>query len=380
MTAPLAHSRPNTFEIDLGAIAANVDELRRFVGPDVRIFVAMKANAYGFGVVEVGSVLQESGADALCVADILDAARLRAAGITLPILLYAGSHVDAAFVREVERLGLWATIADVDDARRLSAAARERVSAFVKVDVGLERLGVPVDRAREALAEVTQLPGLRLEGMYTHLHVPDRIDGAGYVDWQIDRFRRLVEDARGSGIALPLVMAASTPIVPGLGAAGFDGIDVGRLVYGSLRGRRNEHGPLRIRNAFKSLSSRLAQVKLITRTEHLDDAPFPLRPGMRIGIAPIGYADGIEALNCGHALVCGRRVPLLGSPSLEHTRLDLTDVPSATVGDEVVFIGTQGDNQITPDDVLEHLALEQPARIATAVRGSVTRVYIRSAR
>jgi alanine racemase len=136
---------------------------------------------------------------------------------------------------------------------------------------------------------------------------------------------------------------------------------------------------MRIRNAFSGLRSRLIHCKSIARTEHLLEAPFRIRPGMRMGIAPMGYADGLETLNCGVALVRGRRVPVLGGSSLEHTRLDLTEVPDARVGDEVVFIGRQGAAEITPQEVLTHLNLGQPARMATAVRESVARRYLRTA-
>ena len=188
----------------------------------------------------------------------------------------------------------------------------------------------------------------------------------------------MVREARDAGLTFPIAMAASTPVVPVVGCGGLDAIDVGRLVYGSLRTTRDRTGSMHIRCAFGALRSRLIQVKDIVRHEHLAEAPIPIRPGMRIGIAPIGYADGIESLNCGHALVRGRRVPLVNGSSLEHTRLDLTDVPEAWIGDEVVFVGSQGGAEITPDEVLEYLDLAQPARMATAVRDSVARVYLRT--
>ena len=369
-------SRPNVFEIDLDAIASNVSEIRHFVGPGVRIFVAMKANAYGFGLVEVACVLQEAGVDTLCVADLADAARLREAGITLPILLYAGSFIDEGFVATVEDLGLWVTVTDLETAERYASLARSALGSFVKVDVGLERLGIPVRDAADAVRRVAAMPHLRLEGLYTHLHVPDDEASAdGYVRWQLGRFDGLVREMRASGVVVPIAMAASTPVVPVAGSGGFDAIDVGRLVYGSLQTGRHATGPMQIRNAFAALRSRLVQVKSLARTEYLAQAPFPVRPGMRIGIAPMGYADGLESLNCGVALVRGHRVPLLGASSLEHTRLDLSDVPDAAVGDEVMFVGRQGDAVISPDEVLEHLNFAQPARMATAVRKSVARLY-----
>jgi alanine racemase len=370
-------SRPNVFEIDLDAIAANVSEIRAAVGPDVRIFVAMKANAYGFGLVETAGVLQACGVDTLCVVDVLDASRLRASGITIPILLYAGSHIEEGFVRAAEELKLWVTITDVAAAITYSRLARLELGCFVKVDVGLERLGIPAHAAADALQEIARLPRLRFEGIYSHMDASNKSTD-DYIGWQLGRFRAVVREARDAGLIFPTAMAASTPVVPVVGCGGLDAIDVGRLVYGSLRATRDRTGSMHIRSAFGSLRSRLIQVKEIVRHEHVDDAPIPIRPGMRIGIAPIGYADGIESLNCGYALVRGRRAPLVNGSSLEHTRLDLTDVPEACVGDEVVFVGSQDGAEITPDEVFEHLDLAQPARMATAVRDSVARVYLRT--
>jgi alanine racemase len=372
-------ARPNVFEIDLDAIASNVLEIRRFVGSDVRIFAAMKANAYGFGLLEVAPVIQQAGVDTICVADLSDAVRLRNDGITIPILLYAGNLVDDALVRAVEDMRLTGTVTDIEVARCYSSLARGLVRVFAKVDVGLERLGIPFDQAADVVCEVARLPNLHLDGVYTHLHVPDPAGPPGYVQWQLQRFNVVLEKVRATGVAVNVAVAASTPVVPRYGAGGLNGIDVGRLIYGSLRSDRDATGSMNIRNAFRSLRSRLIQCRPVARTGHLGEAPFPIRPGMRMGIAPIGFADGMDFLNCGFALVRGCRAPLLGTPSLEHTRLDLTEIPQARVGDEVAFVGSQEGAEITPDDVLAHLGVAQPARMATSVRESVRRVYLRSA-
>ncbi|HEY6057980.1 MAG TPA: alanine racemase [Candidatus Limnocylindrales bacterium] len=377
---PHEFARPNTFEVDLDAISSNVREVRRFVGPGVRVFAALKANAYGFGLLQVAEVMQDSGVDTICVADLSDAVRLRGHGIRIPILLYAGNLVDAPTVRAIEDLSLMATVTDIEIARAYSSLARHPLPVMAKVDVGLERLGLPIDGAAGVIRDVCRLPNLRLEGIYAHLHAAQPAGPPDYVQWQLGRFTAVLDEARSVGVDIGVAAAASTPVLPRYGTGGFNGVDVGRLLYGSLRSDRDATGPMAIRNAFRSLRSRLLQVKPISRTMHLAEAPFPIRPGMRMGIACIGYADGLDFLNCGYALVGGRRAPLLGGPSLEHTRLDLTDIPSAQVGDEVVFVGRQEAAEITPDDVLAHLGLEQPAKMATSVRDSVRRVYLRSDR
>ena len=97
---------------------------------------------------------------------------------------------------------------------------------------------------------------------------------------------------------------------------------------------------------------------------------------MRVGVLPIGLSDGMRFLNCGQVLIRGRRMSILGVPSLEHTRLDLTDLPEAEVGDEVVIIGEQGDAQISPEEVIARNGLKI-AELALAVQESVPRVYLK---
>ncbi len=108
-------------------------------------------------------------------------------------------------------------------------------------------------------------------------------------------------------------------------------------------------------------------MRVLARDAFLAEAPFPLRPGLRMGVLPIGTSDGVGRLHAGVALVRGRRAAVLGGPSLEHMRLDLTEIPDAAVGDEVVLIGEQGGDAITPDAVVAHHGHARIADLAMAV-------------
>jgi len=136
--------RPTTLEIDLGAAAANVRAVRRLVGPARKIFAVVKADGYGHGAAEMGAAFVENGADALGVADLGEGLRLRRRGMTAPILVYPNSLPGAAHVTIAH--GLTPTLVDLDGARAYSEAATTGCDVFVKVDVGLERLGVPAGR------------------------------------------------------------------------------------------------------------------------------------------------------------------------------------------------------------------------------------------
>lgn len=370
----LALTRPNEFVIDLNAIAHNVVAIRGIVGAKTWLCVAIKANAYGFGLVEVGVCALAAGADAVAVADLSDAIRLRENGISAPILLYPGNLPEQHVVSEVERLGLWPTIVDMQSARAWSTQVRDHVQVFAKVDVGLERLGIPADDALGVIQEVTRLPRLSLQGVYTHLHVTDGIEAVAYARWQFARFERLLAELKRAGVEVPFRMAAASAALRISPDMKINAVDPGHLVYGLL-----PSGPglvqLELRPAFAALRTHVIQVKHVRDRDFTDQLPFRLREAMRVGVLPIGRRDGMASLHCGQVLAGGRRVDILGSVSLEHTRIDLTDVPAVVAGDEVVIIGKQQNGTISTQQVVDHQNMESPVTLALEIRDTVRRIY-----
>src|SRR5206468_13037289 len=161
-----------------------------------------------------------------------------------------------------------------------------------------------------------------------------------YLAWQFKRFQDLCAKLAGKGIDVPLRMLASSKILALSRELALNAVDPGQMLFGPFRAEGDVPWPTQ-RQAFRSLTSRLIHVRRLDRREFLDQAPFPVLPGMRLGVIPIGAADGMGQLHCGEVLVRGRRAKIIGSPSLEHTRLDLSELPDAAVGDEVTIIGSQ---------------------------------------
>jgi alanine racemase len=374
----LGKGRPNVFDVDLGAIVHNVGALRRVLPSGTRICAAVKANAYGFGLLPVARALEEIGIDALGLVDPRDALRLRADGIVCPILLYAGCTVDDRLVRLARQHDVYLTISD-ESALSIAAHVGGPTSTriFVEVDVGLERLGAPPDEAHSVITKAAREKGVSIEGVYTHMHVPVGTGMTSYLGWQFDRFTQLLDAVHREGHSTGISMAASTPVLMLTASMSLDAVDVGRYLYGIVRpGVEPSLAELGLRPALLSLWSRITHCKRIRRSSYLDMVPFPIRADMRVGVVPMGFADGLSFLNCGAALVRGQRAPIIGSLSLEHVSVDLTDVPDAVAGDEVVFIGSQGSDEITQDEVMAaHCMPSPPASLAASVRATVTRVY-----
>jgi alanine racemase len=130
-----------------------------------------------------------------------------------------------------------------------------------------------------------------------------------------------------------------------------------------------------VRPAFVALKTRLIQVKAVSRQQYVEEAGFELNPDMRIGVVPMGYGDGLGSVDCGEVLIRGRRAAIIGT-FFEHARIDLSAVPDAQPGDEVVVVGRQGSSEISVEEVIEHQGLRTPAGLAAAIRETVERRYL----
>jgi len=373
MTATLASRppRPTTLEIDLDAAAANVRAVRRLVGPARKLFAVVKADGYGHGAAEMGAVFLAHGADALAVADLAEGIRLRRRGIVAPVLVYPNSLPEAAPEAIAHRL--IPTLVDLDSARAYAEAATEPCDVFVKIDVGLERLGVPAELAVKTITAMLELPRLRLAGLCAHPHAPDGGDAA-YAEWQLGRFTAAVDELEARGVRVPIRLFAASPFVLRFPQTYLNAVDPGRMLYGITF--PGEPAPAALRPTFRRLTSRIIALKeLAPRERFADLAPFPVTAPLRLGVIPTGSADGLLWLHAGRVLVRGRAAPIVAGPSLEHTRIDLTGVPDARVGDEVVIIGRQGDAEITVAEVAARHGLGLH-HVATTVGPRVARVYL----
>jgi len=345
--------RPTWCEIDLSAIDRNIRLTREIVGPSVKLFVCLKGNASGCGAIEVGFAAQRAGADGLAFGNIDFALESRRAGIDLPILLYHSCLPASAHVLEAN--GMIATLSTREDIVAWSAQTRSRLEVFLKVDCGGLRAGA---LPRDAVALATAIaadPKLSLAGVYGHTlatygkHVPGAVEG------QIGIFRNVIAQIEQAGIRVPLKMFSSSELIPKHPAADFNAIDPGRLIVGigfpAVPERQRQWSP-----ALVGLKSRLVMKKALGPTPELESPPpFDVRANMVIGLIPFGWSYGYprQMPPSATALVKGRRVRILGPTHSELMRIDLTDVPGAEVGDEVVLFGKSEGEEITMEELAQ---------------------------
>jgi alanine racemase len=373
MNASESLSRPNRFEIDLGAVANCVRKIRETIGPSIYFFATLKANAYGYGLLPAAKAVVRAGADAISLVSLDDAVSLRGAGIRVPIMVYAGSVPGEEIVRAAENYDLIPTLHCEESLAAFSRHARKEIKVAVKLEVGPERIGVPAEDAVRFVKSVTECSKLRMHVLNAHPNVPATGRYEEALEWQFHRFVAACNGLEQAGIRVPLKVVASSKVLRLAGKSMMlNAVDPGAALFSTLNPKDSpdEYQP------FHALRSRLIQVRNVSRTAFLEEAPFSITPGMRIGIIPMGYSDGLHRLHCGEVLVRGTRVPILAAPALEYTRIDLTRVPAAAVGDEVVIIGAQNGQRISPEEVVKNQGASRVPDLALEVRPTILRTYL----
>jgi alanine racemase len=358
-----AHRRPNRLEIDVGSVIARTRQLRRKVGSDVKIVAALKGDGYGFGTLPMARAALAGGADALSMLDRAEAIALRAAGIDAPILLYAGAPIDAAAVAEAQSHRLVLTVLSERQIDTVARHARAPVSLAIKLEAGAERLGVlPSDLVPMAM-RIARAPLLNLAIINTHPtfrdDAPDMV-----VQEQFRRFTAALESLTAAGLSVPMRLFASSRTLDRLSGMELDAVDPGQFLYADATDR-----PI-----IRRLSSRLLQVRPVTRDFALEHAPFDRSGVERIGIIPFGKVDGGGRCHGTEVLVRGCRVRILGGPALEYMRIDLSHSPDAQEDDEVVLIGRQDAAEIPLHEICAALDAA-PSDIAMAVGQTVLRTW-----
>ena len=343
--------RPTWIEIDLTAITYNVSLVRKRIGPDVQLFAVVKSHGFGCGPALAARAALAGGADALAVGDAGDAEDIRAAGIEAPILLYASTTPDVA--AQVAALNVIVTIHDVESLQAFANQATP-VEAFMKAEVGLGRLGVLEEDWQTVFDTARASNSLNLTGIYTHLNAPDDPD---CIKYQIVVFDRACAAAESQGFKNLTQMVASSHVVLGYEELCYNAVNPGRFLFGLVEGKWAEIDIAK--PVMSSIKSRVIQTKMFAPGDIVGFlGPKPLSRSTRLAILPIGFGDGFNHLPpLGEALVKGQRVPILARRGIEHTVIDVTEVPDVKVGSEAVFLGSQGNESIGPDELAAWVGL-----------------------
>jgi len=317
------------------------------------IIAVVKANAYGHGAVRVARALEEAGATWLAVADIEEGIELRESGTRARILVFGAlsvSDLDGVF-----EYGLTPTIASPAAGRALQAAAQARdtqIKYHLKIDTGMHRLGFRHENIGWTLPELLAGDNLDLEAVYTHFATADEPEHALFEQQRVN-FEAACETLRSLGAHPPYRHAANSAALLRDSRVWYDFVRPGLLLHGVVPPPLHTTMTLR---AVMSLTSRVVAVKGIRAGESVGyGARFqPDRP-TTLAVIPAGYADGLDKRleDRGDVLIRGRRARIVGAVSMDMLTADVTDIDDVNPGDEVVFLGAQGDSAIQTLDARE---------------------------
>ncbi len=350
--------RSARIDVDLDAIFHNVSAMASRAAP-ARVMAVIKADAYGHGAVAVAETALAAGAGSLAVALVQEGIELRRAGIEAPILLL--SEQPEHQIGDIVSHGLIATAYSVSYIDALVRESRARNVAgqevHLKIDTGMNRVGVSPSRAVEHAGRIAaSAPWLSLGGVYTHFASADDADSTFAVEqWQI--FRSALDDIRGAGIDVGTVHAANSAATINLPESRADLVRIGISMYGIAPSAVLEEQCQDLRPAL-SLTAGISYIKRVPAGQGISyGSRYRCPAETTIVTVPIGYADGI-ARRSGIAgvevLIRGRRHPIVGVVTMDQLMVDVGDEEVA-VGDEVVFIGRQGGEIITANEVGERL-------------------------
>jgi alanine racemase len=346
MSASIAH-------IDTAAIGHNVSTLRELAG-GAEVCAVVKAGGYGHGAATVALAAREAGARWLAVAQVGEAAELRAGGIDGPVLLLTEprpDEIDLALALGL-RLVLYRTETIDAVAARADALGVPAVPVHVHVDTGMRRVGCePVD-AVERVRQITAAPRLVHEGTMTHLACADE-PGDPTTDVQLDRFDAVLADLAASGFDPGIRHAANSAATIAHPRSRYDLVRTGIAVYG-IEPSTDMGGMADLRPALRWTST----VSFVKEVPAGDKVSYGHRHTFErdtvAATVPVGYADGVRrrlGLVGGAVLIGGRRRPIVGVVTMDQLVVDCGPGSGVAVGDEVVLVGRQGDDELTANEV-----------------------------
>lgn len=350
--ASVSSTHPTWMEIDTDALAANLAEIRRRASPGVKVIASVKANAYGHGIIPVARALETAGVEMLATGSFSEAKALRAAGVSTPVVMLAGSLPEG--IRELVGAGFMPTVYDRAGAEAAGAAGAARSSeakVFIKVDCGMGRLGVGLGEAPAFVDYIAALDGVTVEGIYTHLSFKDA-EGMAYARERLDLFYKLLRELRDGGHDIPVTQAlASSALMVGW-TDDCNAICPGHVLYGMpsvVSGLAPLQGFMPVLDAVKS--------RVIDITDHDDaligrGAYHAARTERRTVVVPCGLNDGNRSAVDGETaevLFKGRRLTVLGG-SLEHLVIEVPGDVEIAIGDAVSIVGGAGDRRIEIDE------------------------------
>ena len=339
--------------VDLDAIYENLNELKSHIRPGTRVCAVIKTDAYGHGAVPVAKWIRKL-ADFFAVATVEEGMELRKNGIWEPILILG--HTPASLYREAIELGLRMNVYELSQAEAISNIAvslGKTAYLHMKLETGMNRLGFsPDEESLQAAETMSRLPGVCLEGLFSHLARADEADKTDAYR-QLNIFQKFDTALRARGVKIPIRHIGNSAAMIDLPEFSYDMMRAGIALYGMYPSEDVSMDQVVLKPALR-LVSRVIFVKTIEVGESVGyGGPFTAKRKTTIATIGIGYGDGYPRKLSGKAdvLLHGKRAPICGRVCMDQLMVDVTDIPDVKEEDEAVLIGRDGNEVITVEEL-----------------------------
>jgi alanine racemase len=348
-------SRPTKALIDLEALTANLATFRSTVGKDVEVMAVVKADAYGHGAVQCAAALAEAGVSHFAVALPEEAVELRNADLTGQIVTFGGIWPgQEEIVSEYNVVPVVSSIDQVERLERHLSGEGRRFPIHLKIDTGMGRAGFRADGLHDLLSALERTHTLAVDGVMTHFAQSENADGDEFTAVQTQLFYDAVEAIRQAGHEPELIDLANSPAALRHPGSYGNMVRIGGGLYGILDDIMPDSSIALDLQPVMELRTAVTLTKPLERLESVGyGRSFVAERDMMLALLPIGYADGLprQLSNVGHVVINGKVAPIIGRISMDWTVVDVTDHDNVSVGDEVVVIGSSGDEKITAGEI-----------------------------
>lgn len=365
-------------KIDLGAVRNNFLAMKEKLRDGTKIIAVVKADGYGHGAVPIARMAEPwDFIWGFAAATVEEAVELRLAGIEKPILI-----LGCVFEEDYEKLtayGIRPTVFQLSAARELSKTAVRTGTSLpvhVAVDTGMSRIGfADTEESVKEIEEMAKLPGLVLEGIFTHFARADEKDKSDAVS-QLNRYLRFISLLQEAGISIPLRHCSNSAGILEMPEANMDAVRAGISMYGIYPSDEMDRNRIRLEPAME-LKSHIVYIKEVPAGVPVSyGGTFVTDRPTRIATIPVGYADGYprSLSSRGCVLIRGKRAPIIGRICMDQFMADVTDIPAEEL-DEVTLMGRDGEEFLSVDE-LGALSGRFPYEFVCDVSKRVPRIYV----
>ncbi len=374
-------------DINLNALGNNFKEIRRHVGDKTKIMAVIKADGYGHGFLEVAKAMIDNGADALAVAFMDEAIQIRKCGITTPILILGYTHPD--YAEELIEKDIMPNCYTREMAEAMSRAG-QRLNKIgkihIKIDTGMGRVGYRYNddnevnqRTVDEIVEISKLPNLEIDGLFTHFAVADA-DDDDYTSAQFKRFSELCCRVKAAGVKVNLCHCCNSAGLMRFPEYHMDMVRPGIILYGLMPSSFVNKSILNLEPAM-AFKAKITNIKTVgPGTSVSYGRKFrTTRPETKIATVSVGYADGYSRVLSGKAemLVNGKKCKQIGNICMDQCMIDVTEVNNINIGDEVILFGRDLSGNEIPIENIADIMGTINYEILCVIGKRVPRVYLK---